>query len=410
MSIMKGEFDRWAGITSTQLNHPSRMIQKNRKTAVVIVCIFFLLYGLRSFSRPEWSGIRKSPVSPLAGAEQYILGTSSGGKQHPIEVLNADAKKEFAAMVAGQSKTLAEASTEYQRRYNRPPPPGFDVWFTRAIRQNATIIDNFDTVMTTLEPFWRFAPQEIRTRARLAIATHNQMSHVAIKNHTSFVSEDSDKGHTDVIVQWLEPILQFLPDMELAVSDTDEPRVVVPHDELQSQQSPCVKNQNILPQRGPFEFTEIFNQDVWRIATMSCAVDSPSRSSFLPKAASGIDVLFLKNVSGSKDICQTPNAATQHGLFVSPNSLKFSNALLPIFGRSTVSSFQDLLLPATDYTNTYASDDFEDPTEPPWEQKANQLYWTGASRDGHAHKGKWRLAQRWRFVGLANDGNQQVSH
>ena len=50
---------------------------------------------------------------------------------HPIFELIRNAEEEWQAKLARSSKTLAQAVAEYQRRYKRLPPLGFDDWFVR---------------------------------------------------------------------------------------------------------------------------------------------------------------------------------------------------------------------------------------------------------------------------------------
>jgi hypothetical protein len=50
---------------------------------------------------------------------------------HPIFELIRNAEAEWEAKLATSSKTLAQAVVEYERRYKRPPPLGFNDWFVR---------------------------------------------------------------------------------------------------------------------------------------------------------------------------------------------------------------------------------------------------------------------------------------
>jgi hypothetical protein len=50
------------------------------------------------------------------------------GKKHPIPALMERAKVQWTALQERQSKTFAQAVTEYVRRYGRRPPKGFDKW------------------------------------------------------------------------------------------------------------------------------------------------------------------------------------------------------------------------------------------------------------------------------------------
>lgn len=48
---------------------------------------------------------------------------------HPVYQLIRDARRAWDAKVRRQSTTLKEAVDEYERRYRRAPPPGFDHWW-----------------------------------------------------------------------------------------------------------------------------------------------------------------------------------------------------------------------------------------------------------------------------------------
>ena len=50
------------------------------------------------------------------------------GGPHPIYELMARAEKRWNGKLSKASKSLKEAVAEYRRRYERPPPKGFDLW------------------------------------------------------------------------------------------------------------------------------------------------------------------------------------------------------------------------------------------------------------------------------------------
>ena len=68
-------------------------------------------------------------------------------------------------MLARQSTTLEEAVKEYERRYGRAPPRGFDEWFEFAKQNGVKIIDEYDGMVRDLEPFWSLEGVEVRRRA-----------------------------------------------------------------------------------------------------------------------------------------------------------------------------------------------------------------------------------------------------
>ena len=76
-----------------------------------------------------------------------------------------DAKNAFIKLLAKQSKTLPEAVAEYKRRYGRDPPHGFDHWFKFAKENDFKLVDEFDTIVEDLAPFWTLSGEELRRRA-----------------------------------------------------------------------------------------------------------------------------------------------------------------------------------------------------------------------------------------------------
>ena len=76
----------------------------------------------------------------------------------------ADAEDDFRAKLARQSRSFEEAVAEYQRRYKRDPPKGFDDWYKFAVEKDVKLIDEFDAITEDLNPFWAFSGEELRRR------------------------------------------------------------------------------------------------------------------------------------------------------------------------------------------------------------------------------------------------------
>lgn len=73
---------------------------------------------------------KPTDTAPLASHTRLSNGllevNPDGG--HPILELIKTAEEEWSSKIARASRTLEEAVIEYKRRYNRPPPKGFDDW------------------------------------------------------------------------------------------------------------------------------------------------------------------------------------------------------------------------------------------------------------------------------------------
>ena len=65
---------------------------------------------------------------------------------HPIFDLVASAEKRWKDKLTRASKTLDEAVKEYKRRYNRPPPRGFDGWWAYVQEHNVQLPDEYDSI------------------------------------------------------------------------------------------------------------------------------------------------------------------------------------------------------------------------------------------------------------------------
>lgn len=56
--------------------------------------------------------------------------------------LKLPAEQDWEQLLEKQSTTLSEAVAEYKRRYNRPPPKGFDRWYVPATLPKLLLITN----------------------------------------------------------------------------------------------------------------------------------------------------------------------------------------------------------------------------------------------------------------------------
>lgn len=81
-----------------------------------------------------------------------------------MKTLVRKAETEFEELLAKQSTSFEMASSEYVRRYKRPPPPGFEMWYDFATRHDSLIIDEFDIINEALTPFWSLSGVKLKRR------------------------------------------------------------------------------------------------------------------------------------------------------------------------------------------------------------------------------------------------------
>ncbi|QSS64625.1 capsule-associated protein CAP1 [Histoplasma capsulatum] len=354
------------------------------------------------------------------------------GPSHPIAELFDDANRKFDDVRARQSKTLKDAVEEYRRRYKLPPPPNFDVWFDFAQKRDVQLIDEFDTIYHSLLPFWGLQPKLIRARAMEVIGFDNGVIAILIRDGKVSKITGGDEGETwkrNALQNMLEPFVKYLPDLDLAFNVHDEPRVVVPHDDLQrlvvraldnalpkalrnaspkNSWSPRPKDMNKgdrVDEVRITQFNRYAHQPTWIVSRMSCPVDSPAR--YLDgTAADNITSYtysklgFLSNSTAFSDICLSPSLQYTFGFFDRPNAFNVVHDLFPIFSQSKVSSFQDIIYPSPWYWAQKVPYDAAKDIE--WDKKKEQMYWRGSTTGGFSRAGSWRRQHRQLFVKKIN--------
>jgi len=350
-------------------------------------------------------------------------------KSHPIYQLITGEEGEFSDISSRQSKTLKEAVAEYRRRYNIPPPPNFDKWYEFAKEQGVQLIDEYDTIYHSLLPFWALEPAVIRGRAREALGFDNALIGVLIRAGEVVNTAGGDEWQVDATKGMLKDFIKHLPDMDLAFNRHDEPRVIVPHDDLTrlvqkatdealpaAFANPSPKN-NFSPRpqdlddgkRFPEVRTTRFNrfahQPTWTHSRLSCSPSSPSRSlsESTPDNTTAYTfslLSFIRNKTAFSDICLSPSLRQTFGFFDRPNAFDIVHDLFPIFSQSKISSFQDILYPSPWYWSDKVP--YKESQDYNWENKEDKMYWRGSTTGGFSRDGGWRRQHRQRVVQKIN--------
>lgn len=351
---------------------------------------------------------------------------------HPISSLVHNAAQTFDQTRSRQSKSLAEAVNEYRRRYHMHPPPHFDKWFKLARSRGVQMIDEYDTIYHSLLPFWGLKPAVIRDRVREALGYENAVLGVLIRDGKVTLVEgggDGKQWQRDATVEMMKDFVQYLPDMDLVFNSHDEPRVIVPSEDLRrlvdvakdrvipsafNNQSPTnawserpadVNKGDRIDEVRKSRFNRYAHQPTWTDSRASCPADSPSRS-LDENEPDNVDAYahgelgFVFNTTAFSDICNTPSLRDRYGFFERANAFDVVHDLFPVFSQSKLSSFQDILYPSPWYWVDKVP--YEAEKDYSWDEKMDKMYWRGSTTGGYSRGGGWRRQHRQRFVGTIN--------
>ncbi|KAI9166759.1 Beta-1,2-xylosyltransferase 1 [Paramyrothecium foliicola] len=386
------------------------------------------------------SNDRPKPESPPTWEEQPVVKGGPRPKQpsstssHPIQYLLQDASKEFDDLKSRQSKTLDAAVKEYRRRYGIPPPPHFDKWFDFAKRNKIQLIDEFDTIHDLITPFWGLKPGTIRARAKEALGFDNALIGVAIRDHKVSHMAGGADWQQNATQGMMDKFIQYLPDMDLAFNIHDEPRVVVPHEDLVrlvqkaktvtmpaaneahslindfTPDAPELARGRIFEEVKRTRFNVFAHQATWTHSRMSCPPDSPARTIEDDEGADDLsryalsDLGFVYNTTALSDICLTPSLKSTYGFFDRPNAYNIVHDLFPIFSQSKISSYSDIIYPSPWYWGEQVT--YDGAKDMQWAEKKDKLYWRGSTTGGFSRDGGWRRQHRQNFVQKINSGKQ----
>ncbi|CAG8139250.1 unnamed protein product [Penicillium nalgiovense] len=381
-------------------------VRTTKKTWTVAFTVVAVIFFLRCFPPLP------AKLNPIAN-ERWC--------DHPISKLTSGASQSFNETLIRQSRSLKDAVTEYRRRYNMPPPPHFDKWYEFATQRNTILIDEYDTIYHSVQPFWGLFPSTIRSRVREDLGRDNVVMGISIRNGEPIhLGNGQGDYQGNATMKQFSKFAQWLPDMDLVFNVHDEPRVVVPHEELhrlvtKGYTAQARLNGNSLvnyfsdnnistePTREVLttRYLDLRQQETWLYCRLSCPPDSPAMDldGNAPDNTStfAIEPLgFVFNQTAFSDICNSPSLKHILGIFDRPNAFKLTNELVPMFSMSHLSSFQDIPIPSPWYyekVGGYRSDH-----DIPWESRKEQIYWRGGSTGGLSHDGSWRNLQRQRVV------------
>ncbi|KAL9119610.1 MAG: hypothetical protein Q9187_003834, partial [Circinaria calcarea] len=335
-----------------------------------------------------------------------------------------------------RSWTFQETVKKYRRKYGRHPPPGFKEWYLYARHRNVYNIDDFEQIMDDIRPFWGVEPSVIRSLA--AHMWENEVDGIAgihIRNH-NVTKQNNPSWRSETMVTLIEKFVEYLPDMDIAMNRLDQPRIVVPWEDMQDLLAKEAKRRQMLPEAnnefttamqgfldldaekddGPKEDSGWFpahGQQYMDIASSACPPGTRARDHEVDLVNS--EALYKDRYGGlvmnfnlSTDLCTIgPEIQDKHGFLFSASSVIATKRLVPVFGECKVNVNSDILFPASMYWKHDERYEYDGSNDVDWENKTDMVMWRGVTSGGVSVPESWRRMHRQRLVLLLNSTEQE---
>jgi hypothetical protein len=424
--------------------------------------VFMNIYGVSEVSKASSNFAKRVPTwmylllatSLVPTQVMIILRTPVAGPSHPIFSLTYNARIEGDRwrVQASSSISLETAVREYRLRHrNRTPPPNFDKWYEFAMARGCPVIDDYDQIDRDLLPFWAIEPDKIRMLSP-AQSPQNGIVAVAIRSGQVIYDnyDDSDKEWSpNETISMMETFAQWLPDMNIGINVRQFPRMTMPWKQLELLRLHALTAKSSVQDsehRKDFEpnwpIPFLWNANakdrieaimaenkktpssplLLKMPEPSGPVCSPNSPFGRSKAWDKYDFCascaephslgqFVKNWTLAGDICHQPDMVNLHGFLASLRTAasrkkpreswgNASEILVPIFSRSKLSGYNDILIPGTaDYVDLNK----ERPHQNGYYELLDSLYWAGPADEGESLAREWQGMQQQRLVHLANN-------
>ncbi|KAF5310388.1 hypothetical protein D9611_012090 [Ephemerocybe angulata] len=415
---------------------------RNGYAFAVLVAIVFMQAGFHSgrldkrellLVTPEIQEALKQPLQALGGARGRGVV-----EEHPIPKLMEQAEERYRKKLARQSKTFKSAVAEYKRRYLRPPPKGFYEWWTFAQKHQVKMVDEYDGLMSDLDPFWSLSGAELRRRAEQA-AEFPSVDLVRVRDgkaESVNLNGQGVSGRAEGFRLMLERFQSKLPSLDFPINVKSENRVLVPWEHITYPNMTVQDSSKGLSSvlHEPFRPDWAGQGTTWDKWRRTCHPDSAARrifsslrsafrlqnvNYFESDGSPGDDFAFTPTPASDVNFCDHPEAHTEQGHFYT--DFRPIPVLYPIFSPAKAQGFLDIRIPShyyfgntPRYTYGYDSVNLEmrgiDSAEVPWEQKEDKVFWRGASTGGGNHpQGFASHFHRHRFLQMTSDTSDRIN-
>ena len=361
--------------------------------------------------------------------------------QHPITQLMEKADADFRLYEGGSSQTFRQTIEKYRSKYGRHPPPGFKEWYKFARKRNVVNIDDFEHIMDDLRPFWTMKPADIRSHAaHMWEVDDHGVAGIHIRKH-KVVKINGISWRSETFRDMLNKFIKHLPDMDIAMNALDQPRVLVPYEDLQEMLEKEAFSR-VMHSEAMDSFTSsqpgLLDLDIkdkamdnstrldggWfghagkqymDVAAKACPPESPARRNYTVAEANALykepTAGIVNNFNLSTDLCTVgPVIMDLHGMLFSASSMTPTHRLVPVFGECKVNVNNDILFPANMYYKHDPRYDYDPTGDVDWREKTDTLIWRGVTSGGAQVEDNWDRMHRQRLVQMSNGTWTSLNH
>ncbi|KAF8067510.1 hypothetical protein FPV67DRAFT_1139698 [Lyophyllum atratum] len=336
---------------------------------------------------------------------------------HPILELIRNAEEEWEKKVDRASQTLGEAVIEYNRRYKRNPPEGFDDWWDFAKEMQVQLPDEYDTIYREIEPFWGMDPKELAKLQAIEEARPDSFTLAKNETHDTHLVvtafSDPQTWEQRGLLRGLKDILALLEPVEPAL--TPFRAVFSPHSTPSLLTDFHVKKA-CLDAAAARKFVKISDlpEPTHLGFASACPPGFPGRPDEKPvdrshRPASRAERTFIRDHRLAMDPCQHPHIFYNHAQYIAHDIGPAAQpAMVPKFSYCTTPVFHDIQPPSfiSSMPDTLTREDYLN-----WENKTDErLFWRGSNAGmKYSDETGWRDAQHPRLVSWAKDLNGTVN-
>lgn len=394
---------------------------------IAIVLLYGQSYGIPTSVRTIYEHETEATPNPA----DITLPKLPDRKPHPIDELVRRAHENSERVREAQSHGVPSAAQAYRARRGRHPPPRFDEWVKWCDDHEVIIIEDlFDQIYDDLNPFWAIPARQLRA------AASGWKTVISVRNGIATQKSDQRRAWMDLWENMFKQIEQYLPDVDVAVNEMDEPRMIVPWKQVHDLVSKSVRERNLREPWPDWITYESFqplqprldaeadlvkdsssnwstSDPYWLLARRACPPDSEASEanltadfskppsfpfSWAPNSYLG----YVADWGFAKSVCGNPHLRDLHASFIEPISTSTTPDIFPLFGGSKIAGINnEILLPAPMYWSDEAfysgGNHFI-----PWEDKRDSIMWRGAASGGRNHEHNWRHFQRHRLISMLN--------